>query len=164
MTSFTMSQTIDCDQDTFWKLAFDKELQAKMVLEGLGFPSYELLSFEENDREIVRKVAVVPKVDIPAAIKKIVGDFRYVETMRFDKAERVVTFTSVPAAGKMETRGTMRAEPAGDRSVRRVVDVTIEARAMLVGGLMESAAEKAMKEGWEKGARYINAWIKEKGL
>ncbi len=158
-----MSQTIECDEDTFWKLTFDRDLQPRMVLEGLGFPGYEVLSFEENDREIVRKVSVIPKVDIPAAIKKLVGDFRYVETMTFEKGKRVVTFTSVPAAGKMETRGTMRAERAGDRSVRRVVDVTIEARAMLVGGLMESAAEKAMKEGWEKGAVFINAWLKERG-
>jgi hypothetical protein len=164
MTKFTMSQLIQSDESTFWKLTFDKEMNPKMVLEGLGFPGYELVSFDENDKEIVRKVKVIPKVDLPAAIKKVVGDFRYTETMRFDKAARVATFTSVPDAGKMKTEGTVRVERAGDKSVRRVVDVAIEAKAMLIGGLMESSAEKALKEGWEKGAAFINAWIKEKGL
>ena len=53
----------------------------------------------------------------------------------------------------------MRIESVGDKKVRRVTEMTIEAKVFGVGGLIESTVEKQLREGWDNSAQFMNRWI-----
>jgi hypothetical protein len=64
---------------------------------------------------------------------------------------------------KLFTSGTVRVEPIGDSKVRRIAEMSIEAKIFAVGGLIESSAEKQMRDGWDKSANFMNKFIEEAG-
>ena len=164
MKSFSLSHEIHCDQDTFWKVFFDKAFNEALFRDGLHFPHYEVLDFKDGEKEIVRRVKVTPKMDAPGPVAKALGSsFSYVEDGTFDKATKILTWKTTPSsmADKVTTKGTIKAEPAGDGKVLRISDFQYEAKVFAIGGILESAFEKSLRSGWEKSAEFLNNWLKE---
>jgi Protein of unknown function (DUF2505) len=162
MGKFTVTHEINCDAETFWKTFFDKDFNEKLYKGALAFPEYAITEQTDTDTEITRKVAAQPKMDVPGPVAKLLGaNFRYVETGSMDKAKKLWVWKLTPStlADKLRTEGTVRVEPAGDGKVRRVADMTIEAKIFGVGGLIESSAEKQLREGWDKSATFMNKWL-----
>jgi hypothetical protein len=162
MGKFTLTHEINCNEETFWKIFFDKTFNETLFREGLQFPDYRILEQRETDTEIFRKVAGQPKLNMPGPVMKVLGSgFRYVEEGLFNKATKLWSWKMIPStmADKMRNEGTMRIEPIGDSKVRRITDMVLEAKIMLVGGLMESSGEKSMREGWNDSAVFMNKWI-----
>jgi hypothetical protein len=60
---------------------------------------------------------------------------------------------------KLRQEGTMHVEPAGEGKVRRIADMIIEAKVFAVGGLLESTAEKQLREGWDQSAAFMNKYL-----
>lgn len=168
MNKFTMTHEFNCSVETYWtRLQFDEEVNKTLYLKALGFPEYAVLEHKETDAEIFRRVGVTPKMDMPAAAQKVLGsNFRYVEETRYDKKTGKMTFKAIPStlADKLTTVGVLRMEALGANRCKRIIDVTTEAKIMLVGGILESTAEKNVRDGYDKGARFFNQWIAEKGL
>jgi len=164
MASFTMTHDIECDLDRFWTLFFDKEV-TQALYKHLGFPKWELVDQKEDDKEIVRVVKAQPKLEMPGAVKKVLGEsFGYTETGKFDKAAKKYTFDIKPSAleGKLTNRGSVRAEAvSGGNKTKRVVEIFLEAKVFGIGGMIESITEKQTKDGWNESARYLNDWIKK---
>jgi hypothetical protein len=165
MQSFTLSHEIHCDEETFWKAFFDKDFNASLYKDGLGFPEYTLLDLKETADEIVRRAKVTPKMDAPAPVAKVLGSsFSYIEEGTFDRAAKVYRWKSIPSqmADKVKTDGEVRAEPAGDGKVRRISSFRYEAKIFAIGGLVESSLEKSLRSGWDKSAVYMNEWLKKR--
>ncbi len=163
MGKLTVEHLIHCDADTFWKTFFDERYNAKLFLEHLGYAEHRVVEARETDAELVRKVVAKPKLSMPGPVAKLIGDnFRYTEEGVFDKAARIWRFKVVPSvqADKMRTEGTVRVEPAGEGKVRRVAQVTIEAKIFGVGGLVESASEKQVQKSMEDGAAFMNDYLR----
>jgi hypothetical protein len=164
MGKFTVTHTIECNEETFWKVFFDRDFNTELFLKHLGFPEYSILDQHETDREIVRKVSGTPKMDMPGPVLKLLGPgFKYVEEGRFDRATKRWNFKMTPSVlhSKLHNTGTMRIEPAGEGRVRRIAEITIEAKIFGVGGLIESSAEKNMRHGWDNSAIFMNRWLKD---
>lgn len=162
MGKFTVSHEINCNEETFWKTFFDKDFNEKLYKEALGFPSYKTLEQNETDKQITRKVSGQPKMDVPGPVAKLIGSgFSYVEDGSFDKGSKVWRWKMIPStlADKMRTEGTVRVEPVGSDKVRRISEITIEAKIFGVGGLMESTAEKQMRQGWDASAVFMNKYL-----
>jgi hypothetical protein len=165
MPSFTLKHEINCDEATFWKVFVDNEFNTTLYRNVLEFPEFEITEQRESDTEITRKAKGKPKMNMPGPVAKLLGSsFGYVEEGRFDKATKVWKFKVIPStlADKMRNEGSVRLEPAGEGKVRRVVELIIEAKIFGVGGMLESTAEKSMKDGWEKSAVYMNDWLAKK--
>lgn len=164
MPSFTMVHEIDCDLERFWKLFWDEEL-GKAMFQHLQFPKWEVVDKKETDTEIVRIVKATPKLEMPGPVAKLLGPgFGYTEEGRFDKASKKYEFVIKPTAlaDKLKNEGTVRAEAIdGGKRTKRIVDVVLEAKVFGVGGMIESVTEKGTREGWTKGAAFINDWIKK---
>jgi hypothetical protein len=62
-------------------------------------------------------------------------------------------------ADKLFTSGTVRIEPIGSDKVKRIAEMSIEAKIFAVGGLIESTAEKQMRDGWDKSAIFMNKFV-----
>ncbi|HEY4119513.1 MAG TPA: DUF2505 domain-containing protein [Byssovorax sp.] len=164
MPTIHLAHEIACDVDTFWKIFFDKEFNTKLYRESLGFPEFDVLELTETDTEIRRKARGMPKMNVPGAIQKLFGsNFRYEETGVFDRAKKEYSWKFKPSAleGKLIQDGTVRAEPHGEGKVRRVVKILLEAKVFGVGGLIESTAEKQVRDGWDNSARFMNEWLKK---
>lgn len=162
MKRFTLTHEINCNEETFWKIFFDKTFNETLFRTELRFPQYDILDQRETDTEIFRKIKGQPKMNLPGPVAKLLGSgFAYTEEGRLDKASKRWTWKMSPSklAEKLHNEGTMRIEPIGDSKVRRVTEITMEAKIFGIGGLVESSAEKEMREGWDDSARFMNKWI-----
>lgn len=163
-TTFTLTHELDCDADRFWEVFFDVDFTSRLYKEELGFPEWKLESEREEGNQLVRIVRATPRMDVPAAVAKLIGSgFSYVEEGRFDKTAKTYRWNIKPSTleGKLRNEGTVRCENLGPSKSRRVVEVVLEAKVFGVGGLIEGAVEKGLREGWEKSASSTNRWVKE---
>jgi hypothetical protein len=164
MGKFTVTHEINCDLDTFWKVFFDQEFNNALYRNELQFPDFQITSQQETDASIVRKIAAQPKMEVPGALQKLIGSgFRYTEEGSFDKATKIWKWRLTPStlADKLRTEGVVRVEKIGDTKVRRIADITMEAKIFGLGGLIESSTEKQLREGWDKSARFMNEYLKK---
>jgi Protein of unknown function (DUF2505) len=162
MGKFTVTHEINCDAETFWKVFFDKSFNDELYLKELGFPEYKTLEQNETDTKITRKVHGQPKMDVPGPIAKLLGSsFSYIEEGSMDRASKLWRWKLLPStlAEKLRTEGTVRIEPIGDSKVRRVAEIEVEAKIFGVGGLMESSAEKQLRQGWDSSAAFMNKYL-----
>lgn len=162
MPTFRVTHEINCNIETFWKLFFDKTFNETLYRQGLGFPEFNVVDQKETDTEITRKCAGRPKLNMPGPVMKLLGDgFRYSEEGKFDKATMVWRWKMTPSAmaDKLRQEGTLKVEAIGDNKVRRTAELINEAKVFGVGGLIESSAEKSLREGWDQSAVFMNKWI-----
>jgi hypothetical protein len=162
MPTFRVTHEINCNIETFWKLFFDKTFNETLYKEGLGFPEFSVINQTETDDKITRKCAGKPKLNMPGPVMKLLGDgFRYTEEGTFDKATKTWRWKMTPSslAEKLRQEGSLKVEAVGDNKVRRSAELINEAKVFGIGGLLESSAEKSLREGWDKSAAFMNKWI-----
>jgi len=162
MPTFTLTHEIQCNEETFWKVFFENAFNEELYQKVLGFPEYLILQQDQTDTQITRRVIGQPKMNMPGPVAKLLGSgFRYTEEGRFDKAQRVYSWKMTPStlADKLRQEGSVRVEPAGDNKVRRIATMINEAKVFGIGGLIESSAEKQLREGWDRSAVFLNKWI-----
>ncbi len=163
MTNIHLVHTIDTDVAGFWKLFFDKDLNRALYMKALKFPKLELLSFEENDTTVTRRMAATPHLGaLPGPVAKLLGsNFGYVEEGTMKKSEGVWRFKMIPTtlADKIKQEGTVHLEPDGANKVKRTVDISVDAKVFAIGGLVEGAAGTTIREAWETSTTYMNEWI-----
>jgi hypothetical protein len=162
MNKFTVKHEINCNVETFWKTFFEKDFNDKLYLQHLGFPEFKVLDQKETETHITRKTSGKPKMNMPGPVAKILGDnFRYTEEGNFDKKSQTFQWKMIPSVmpDKIRTEGVVRIESIGDNKVRRIADLTVEAKIFGVGGLMESSAEKQLRQGWDDSAVFMNKYL-----
>jgi Protein of unknown function (DUF2505) len=166
MRRFTMVQDIALDLEEHWRLFLDDDFDKAMYLEGFGFPRYELLEHRDGDGESFRRIRVVPKLDVPGPVAKLLGSsFAYTEEQTFDKKARTLRARVIPSvlADRLGSTSAVRAESTASGKTRRNVEVTVEARIFGIGTVVEGALEKNLRTGWEKAAAYMNKHAARKG-
>jgi hypothetical protein len=164
MLRLTMRQEIHCDVTTFWQHFFDQALSQRLFIEGLEFPSYKTVRQQETDAAIERTVAVEPKLTLPAPLARAFGSsFRYTEEGVFDKPSSTWRWRMLSGAltDKIHVSGTMRCVPIDAARVAREVDISIEARVLMLGGLIEETFRKQLSAGWTRSAEVQNQWLRE---
>ena len=162
MGKFTMTHEINCNEETFWKTFFDKDFNEKLYKEELHFPEFTVVEQNETDAKITRKAVGTPKMDLPGPVAKLFGSgFRYTEEGTYDRAKKLWTWKMIPStmADKLRNEGTVRLEPVGTDKVRRISEITIEAKVFGIGGLIESSAEKQLRQGWDASAAFMNKFL-----
>jgi hypothetical protein len=164
MGKFTVTHEINCDVDTFWKTFLDNDFNVKLYTQALGFPDWKAVDQTDTDTQATRKVSAQPKMEIPGALQKLFGPgFRYTEEGSMKKPERIWRWKMTPStmADKLLTSGTVRAEATSGGKTRRIAEMHVEAKVFAVGGLIESTAEKQLREGWDKSASFMNKYLAE---
>jgi hypothetical protein len=168
MSEVTLRHEIETDEDTFWKLVFDETFNKRMYERELKFPGWKLLDMKEDDAKIVRRIQVDPPVkDIPAAVKKVIGDkLGYVEDGSFDKQTKryAIKITPSAMAEKSKITGELWTEKNGDKKIWRVCRMTVEVKVFMVGGLVEDRIIQDLRSAYDAGAAFTNKYVKEQGL
>lgn len=163
MLEFTLNHEIHCSAERFWALFFDAEFTEEMIVGGLGFASCDIDEIETRGNKRHRDMRVVPKLDIPAAVAKLLGPkLGYTERGVFDEDIEVWDHhleLSV-LSDRIRMGGKVRAEPAGENRCRRIAELWCEAKILGLGKIIEKAAEKNMRDGWGRSADWMNGWLK----
>ena len=163
MATFTMRHELECTPEVFWKLFFEKDFN-EQLFKALEFPEWKLIETKETDKEIIRIVKATPKMEAPAAVRKLLGSkFGYDEEGRYDKASKTHKFIIKPnvLTEKLRNEGTVNCEPRGEGKSTRVVTIIAEAKVFGLGGMIESSFEKSFRVGWQQSADFINKWVKD---
>jgi len=161
MRQFTLSQDIDADVAHHWRLYLEDAYDRAMYLEGLHYPSYELVERVETDTEVRRTIRVMPKLDLPGPVVKLLGSsFGYLDAGAFDKKTQIWKSQTTPnmLKGKLRSEAVVHCEPNGDKC-RRICKLLVECTVFAVGGLVESSFEKNMRTGWAGAAAFMNKQI-----
>jgi hypothetical protein len=166
---YTIRHTIETDVDTFWnKLFFDPEFNRALFVEALGFPTYEILEDRKEPSGVVhRRVECVPKVELPAAARRVLGDTAgYTEVGRFDPVARKYFVDVLPkmAADKIKTKSEVSVEARGDKRCERIVMVDNTVKIFGIGTFVEGYIEQQTRDLYNRGADFTNQWIKNHGL
>jgi len=159
MKKVTAEHEHACTPDVFWKLFFDQEFNRELYLKALEFEGFEVI--EQTDTS--RKARMRPKVNMPKAVMKLLGDkFAYVEEGTFDRDAGVWSYEVLPNTlqGKLTNRGKVRVVSAGEGRCKRIDEMTVEAKVFGLGGLIESSTEKEVAAGWRKAAAFTDDWLK----
>jgi hypothetical protein len=166
---YTIKHTMETDIDSFWgKLFFDAEFNRALFVDFLEFPTYRVLEDKtEPNGERHRKVESVPKVELPAAARKIFGNsVGYTEVGRYDPTARKYYVQVLPKVGgdKMKTSSEIWAEPLEGKRCERIVSIENTVKVFGLGTLIEGFIEQATRDLYARAADFTNRWIREKGL
>lgn len=163
MLQFTVTHELNCSTARFWELFFDPDFTRDMIVGGLGFASCDVGPLQEADGKRRRRMRVIPKLDIPAPVAKLLGPkLGYEEEGVFDLTKEEWTHAERLSvlSDRIRLGGRMRAEPLGEDRCRRVSELWTKAKILGLGGMVERAAEKNLRDGWNKSAVYINDWLR----
>jgi hypothetical protein len=161
MKRLTHSSTLPCTPDAFWRAFLDDAYVRSLYFDGLGFKGFEVLEKHESSR----KLRIVPKLNLPAVLQRLIGDaFAYEEHGVLDRAKGEWTWRMMrPVKGGtlevVSTAGSVRVEPVGDGACRRVDELVIEGKVFGLGALIESSAEKEARAAWTKEEPFMTQWL-----
>jgi hypothetical protein len=158
MKTVTTSVMVPCSPETFWSVFLDERYTRALFLDELGFKELELVELTPTSR----KIRVVPKVNLPGPLQKLVGDsFAYEEHGTLDRARNEWTWHMVPRKEIIATRGKVRIEAAGDGQCRRSDEVVIQGKIFGLGGIIESTAEKEVRASSAKELAFLVRWLEK---
>jgi hypothetical protein len=158
-TPFIVRHDLDCTPDFFWERVHPSDaFNDFLYKEKLGF-EYEVIRLDPKTGE--RDARIVPKVDAPAAVKKIFGDGSFVERGRFDAVKKVYSFDIIPStlADRIRLGGAMRMEPRGTDGCTRVVDFEVDARVFGLGGVIEAFVQRTVRASYDQSCGFTNEFI-----
>jgi hypothetical protein len=162
LIDFTLRHPLDCTPERHWALFWDPEWTRTLIVDGLGFFSCDVRPVRQEGTLRHREMAVTPKLDIPAAVAKILGPkLGYTEKGTFDEATQTWTYRMVlnVLTDSIRIGGEVSIEPLGAGRCTRVSKMWVEVKIFGVGGMIEKAAEKNMRDGWDRSAQWINQWL-----
>jgi hypothetical protein len=166
---YTIKHTIETDIDTFWnKVFFDPDFNRRLFVEQLGFTTYQVLEDRTEPSGVRhRRVECVPKVELPAAARKVLGDnLGFVEVGRYDPAVRryYVQVLTKTGGDKIKTTTEIWVEPLGDKRCERIVSVENTVKIFGIGTLIEGFIEQQTRDSYARAAEYTNRYLQESGL
>jgi hypothetical protein len=166
---YTIKHTIATDVDTFWsKIFFDADFNRMLFVDVLGFTTYEVVENRVEASGVVhRRVECVPKIELPAAARKVLGDSTgYTEVGRYDPSAKKYFVEVLPKMGgeKIKTKSEIWVESRGDKSCERMAMVDNTVKIFGLGSIVEGFIEQQTRDLYDKGAEFTNRWIKDRGL
>ena len=162
MIEFTLRHPLDCTPQRHWDLFFDPDWTKNLILEGLDFQTCDIDPVRQDGTKRLRDMRVTPKLVIPAAVAKMLGPkLGYTEKGTYHETTQTWSYRMVlnVLTEKIRIGGDVTIEPLGDDRCTRISKMWVEVKIFGVGGMVEKAAEKNMRDGWEKSAAWINRWL-----
>lgn len=152
---------LPCTVDEYWAMYFDPEFNDRLRV-ALELAEHRELYREEEGDLVRTRVRVVPRRDLPAAVRKAVPGLTtaYEEERTFDRAGKVLRWRVIsdfrPEA--VYSSGTHVAVPSG-ATCRRVLEGHIAVRIFGIGGLVEKAIAQDVERCYGVAAEVGRAWF-----
>lgn len=162
MQRHKVEHEIKCPPARMWELFFSDEFNIEMYEQGMSFPSCKVPERRDDGRVLHRRMAMTPKVEMPKALAKVVGDrIGFEEIGDWDRSTDEYRWKIVLAAfgDKVRIEGTMRLLPHGADHCMRKVEFLVEANVFGIGGILEKTSAQNVLDGWHNSAKWINGYL-----
>jgi len=162
MQRHTIAHEINCPPERMWELFFSNEFNFEMYEQGLGFPSCTIPELTDKGDVLHRRMVMVPKLEMPKPVAKIVGDrVGYEEIGDWVRSAGEWRWRLILAAfgDKVHIEGVMRLEPHGDGHCMRKVNFEVDAKMFGIGKIIENTATQNVIDGWNASAKWINGYL-----
>lgn len=116
-----------------------------------------------DDGRVQRRVRMVPSVQLPLPVKKLIGDHEisYDEVSTFDPTtNEVAYFIDSAAKERIEVKGSIRFLPSPN-GVRRVIDGEVKAHVFGLGKVIEKLVESEVTKSYDKIALIMQRYLDE---
>jgi hypothetical protein len=110
----------------------------------------------------VREVKTWPSTDVPAVVRKVMGDdLHFHEKGQTDAATGRYDFVVHPSRGNIVITGYQAVEPLGADKLTRIVHFEIDAKLPLgVGKVVESFVRSALQRSYDESAKLIERYLR----
>jgi hypothetical protein len=162
MQRHTLEHEINCPPERMWELFFDDDFNLEMYERGLEFPKCEIAEKRDDGKVLYRRMVMVPKLDVPKALKKVIGDRTgFEESGEWVRSAGEWRWKIKLAAfgDKVRVEGVMRLEPHGDGHCKRITNFEVEAKIFGIGKLVEKTSADNVIGGWGNSAKWINGYL-----
>lgn len=158
------ASNFSCNAERFWSVFLDEGYLQALYLDALRFRGFRILELTDT----TRKLAVVPRMNLPGPIQKLIGDgFAYEDHGTLDRAKNEWTWRMVQprhlgAKARAEivtSRGSVRLEALSANEVRRSDEIVVEAKLFGLGGLIESTTEHEFRAAIAKEHLFLKDWL-----
>lgn len=121
-----------------------------------------LVSFDDQDGVLKRRVRVRANRQLPRPVAKILGAeyIEYTEHLEYRWGSFRGTWRTISAVlpDKVETQGLFRFEDSV-AGVQRIVEGTVRVKIFGVGGLVEKGVVEDVRTSYDNAARFTREWI-----
>ncbi len=158
---FNISHELNVPAEALWKHHFNPELEA-VVQKEIRLQEYRVEASKQGDTT-VRRVRVIPTVDMPGPLRKIMGDtIGYWEEQRVSASALRYDFKVTPdkMPDKIDVHGTFSIEPLGPDRCRRTMAGEATVKIFGVGGLAEKFLVGELERQYGDVARVQEQWIR----
>ena len=160
----TIKHRFAVSKKSFWEdVYFNGEYTQGLFLEGMNCESFEVLSESGSlDTKLERKIKSTPRVDMPKALKKVLGDaISYTESGLYDSSTGRYCFEVKTSAlpDKIKISGIYWVEEVDENEVERICELTFEVKVFGVGKMIEQFIAKQYVDNQEKAATFTKAWL-----
>lgn len=163
---YSMTHTIETDASAFWSLFFDYDFNRNLYGSMSPF-TCDVLEQRTDDSGIVhRSMQFRPTVEVPAAVRKFVGDGAFLEVGRFDPrtAKYIAEWKLGFGGDRFQTKFEIWTEPLGDKRCDRHLTIENTVRLFGLGGLIERTIMESQRTAMTQIAEFVNGWIHEHNL
>lgn len=170
MAKLYAEHVIPMEAHAYFRLNNDPEFE-QFQAERINLESYEEVERSENGGKIHRRIQVVPDIQLPGAIRKVVdkqlGDRKlYYEELRdYVDGELEYTWKIVPPvmADRMDVGGKVVVEPIDEGSCKRILDGETKANVFGIGGMLEKFLVREMTNAYDLIPGVVKEWNEAQG-
>lgn len=148
--------------EEFWKVFFDEPYNEE-VYKRIGVQERVRLKFEEDAETIRFAIRVVPKSELPALIKRVVGGhLGYTEISTYYKGKDEIDVRIEPSLLKERTRmrGTYRVVAVGPDRLERTFEGDLHVDIPIVGKKIEETILEDVRRSYGIAAQVTSEWLK----
>jgi hypothetical protein len=160
---YVIDQSFRCSSRARFEEVYFSEEFNDAVAPVVGLKKRELVAkTTRDDGRVERRVRMEPTVQLPAAVKRLVGDkvITYDEVSVFDEAAHEVEyFVDHAVRDRVEVRGTIRFVDDGGGRVRRVIDGEVEAHVLGLSRVIEKLIQREVKRSYERIAEFMQRYL-----
>lgn len=156
---FQKEHRISMPAARFMELMFDAAFDKQMQLEGMGNVGHDVLERSVAPGGWVMRTRMVPKDNMPAFIKKLVGGGFSMEERRLhqqgtDSATGELSPSALRDKVKMGYR--LRVVPDGETACKRIMEWEVEVKIFGIGGQIEKFIAQEIERGMDASAAFFN--------
>jgi hypothetical protein len=165
-THFAITHELAATPEEFWRV-FHHEPYNVELYDRIGVKERTVLDRSEDAETIKWSVRIVPRRDLPALIKKIIGgDLGYTEISTYYKGRDRIDVRVEPTLMKERTRiqGVYTVKPIGERRIARTFEGDIAFDMPLVARKVEATVLEDIKRSYDVAARVTAEWLARGGV
>lgn len=165
MKEYVVDHVIDCSPERYWVMWLDPDFARALLLDGLGYLDCTIEPVRSAGASKLRDMVVSPKVAIPKALRRAVGDrLVYAERGRLDTVAGRWTYDlSMPSFAAFSGQGEVRLAPLPDGRCTRTTRMAFTVKMPMIGGRIEATALENARTELDRGAAFVNRWLKDYG-